>query len=204
MNKTTLSKFNVFIGENKQAVIEIWKTIPEFPEYEASSLGRVRRATSGRLARAGYIMKQRLNKHTGYLNTGLYKNGGSFDKAVHVLVASAFLGERPTNYVVNHKDGVKTNNRPENLEYITHAQNIQHAARLGLFINGNKNGSRTKPERYPRGEKRWGAKLNDDSVREIRKSLAENCPGKILAERFGVNEKQISNIRLGKTWKHVK
>lgn len=148
-------------------------------------------------------MAQRLNKRTGYLNVGLYRDGGSFDKCAHIVVASAFLGERPTNYVVNHKDGIKTNNTPENLEYITFAENLQHASALGLMAFGDRNGSKTKPESYPRGEQKYNAKLTDENVREIRKLIAKNHTGKYIAEIFGVHEKQISNIRLRKTWKHV-
>lgn len=53
---------------------------------------------------------------------------------VHVLVAHAFLGPCPPDHEVNHKDGDKANNRWDNLEYLTHAENMQHAVRIGLPI----------------------------------------------------------------------
>lgn len=191
------------VSANRSQGTEVWRIIPEFPNYEASSLGRIRRAVGGRNTQIGRIMKQRLNKRTGYFCVGLFRDGGCFDKGVHVLVAMAFLGKRPENFVTNHIDGIKTNNTPKNLEYITFAENLQHAARLGLMATGDRNGSRTKPERYPRGEKKYNAKLTDANVRLIRELIAANKTGKFIAKLFGVDQKQVSNIRLGKTWKHV-
>ena len=59
---------------------------------------------------------------SGYLRVKM--NNKSYK--IHSLVANFILGERPKDYVVNHKDGVKTNNRPSNLEYVTIAENIRH------------------------------------------------------------------------------
>lgn len=53
---------------------------------------------------------------------------------IHHLVAHVVLGPRPEGLVINHKDGIKTNNRPENLEYVTQAENIQHAIDHGLHV----------------------------------------------------------------------
>lgn len=68
-------------------------------------------------------------------------NGKNRQKYVHHLVAEAFIGERPGRLVINHKDGDKTNNSLYNLEYITHAENIQHAVSSGLL-----NAKTTHPE----------------------------------------------------------
>ena len=65
---------------------------------------------------------------SGYLRVKM--NNKSYK--IHSLVANFILGERPKDYVVNHKDGVKTNNRPSNLEYVTIAENIRHAIETGL------------------------------------------------------------------------
>jgi hypothetical protein len=61
--------------------------------------------------------------------SGISKNK---QKYVHFLVAQAFIGERPNRYTINHKDGIKTNNHVTNLEYVTYAENNQHAIDMGL------------------------------------------------------------------------
>tara|TARA_R110000868_G_scaffold127131_2_gene334584 strand:+ start:245 stop:718 length:474 start_codon:yes stop_codon:yes gene_type:complete len=53
---------------------------------------------------------------------------------IHSLVAQFILGDRPKDYVVNHIDGDKLNNRPSNLEYVTIAENIKHSVEHGLHI----------------------------------------------------------------------
>lgn len=64
-------------------------------------------------------------------------------RLIHSLVAEAALGPRPEGLVINHKDGVKHNNHPNNLEYCTIAENIQHSIDMGLHVanrpedNGN-------------------------------------------------------------------
>jgi len=66
----------------------------------------------------------------GYLRVKL--NNKSF--MIHSLVAKFILGDRPKDYVVNHIDGNKINNRPSNLEYVTIAENIKHSIEHGLHI----------------------------------------------------------------------
>jgi len=66
----------------------------------------------------------------GYLRVKM--NNKSYH--IHQLVAKFYLGERPENYVVNHKDGNKLNNKPTNLEYVTIAENIKHSVENGMHV----------------------------------------------------------------------
>lgn len=69
-------------------------------------------------------------KDKGYLKVNIYGK----PKSVHRLVAECAFGPCPTGLVVNHKDGNKLNNNPENLEYCTIGENIRHAINLGLHV----------------------------------------------------------------------
>ena len=108
---------------------EKWKDIEDFPHYQVSDYGRVRNKDTK------YIMAQ-LKNSGGYMTIRLRKNYGDAHKpaaSVHRLVAEAFLGGKHPDLQVNHKDGNKTNNHVDNLEWCTRKENAQHAMRLGLF-----------------------------------------------------------------------
>jgi hypothetical protein len=73
------------------------------------------------------------NHPSGYLYVGLYiGNGGNKQRLwrrVHRLVAEAFLGNIPNGWEVDHKNGIKTDNRLENLRIVTHRENMIEAAK---------------------------------------------------------------------------
>lgn len=106
---------------------EIWKDIKDFEGlYQVSNFGRVRSLKFG---------KERLLKcggNTGYYKVELWKNGKKCDKQVHRLVADAFI-DNPNNLeCVNHINGIKIDNRVENLEWITCKENTIHAIKNEL------------------------------------------------------------------------
>jgi len=112
-------------------MVEIWKDIPNYVgAYQVSNLGNVKSLSRPIIQRyIQYISKEKLLtpkvNSGGYLWVKLYGTGKkSF--AVHVLVALAFLGERDSLNVVNHKDGNKLNNHIDNLEYCSQRENIHH------------------------------------------------------------------------------
>lgn len=86
----------------------------------------------------------------------------------------------------------------------TAADNAADMALKGRVPRGDRHSRRLHPERVPRGEQQPFAKLTDDAVREIRRVYATGrFIQRQLAERYGVNQTQISNVVLGRTWKHV-
>lgn len=118
--------------------MEIWKPIAGLDgKYEVSNLGGVRRAegvykTTGERWPSKPIA---VVKHSrGYFR--IRKNEKSF--YVHRLVASAFVDNPEGKPCVNHIDGVKTNNKAENLEWCTVQENNEHAVKLGLAKRGRK------------------------------------------------------------------
>lgn len=75
-------------------------------------------------------LKPSLN-HFGYYAFNLQRGVVT----LHSLVASVILGPRQAGMTVNHIDGNKLNNRPENLEYCTIAENIAHSMKMGLHVS---------------------------------------------------------------------
>lgn len=120
---------------------EVWRPVRGFEGfYEVSNYGRVRRVCAGVATWPGRILRPFI--HTkGCVRVSLSVNCVVVRKYVHVLVADAFLGECPPGLEVNHKNTIKTDNRPENLEYITHRQNTTHAKEKGLYANRKRPGT---------------------------------------------------------------
>ena len=100
---------------------EIWhKCEVPFTRYEVSNLGRVRNARTGLVLRPRKVSR-------GYRKVSLCYKGQRKECYIHNLVATAFVEGWREGLQVNHKNGVKTDNRAENLEWVTSSQNNQHA-----------------------------------------------------------------------------
>lgn len=161
--------------------------------YEVSNVGRVRRRTAKRGTRAGRIRKPRCGKRfADYENLPLWIDGKQQNFTVHSLVAEAFIGPRPDGMDINHKNGDKKDNRPENLEYVTRAENIRHAFRTGLA-----------KARDLRGELNGYAKLSASDAASIFTLYKSGVPVRELSVRYCTHPSNVRLIVLGKAWKHV-
>jgi len=105
-------------------------TLPEYPTY------RIRENGDVYSLHQCSVLKPAVGKD-GYMQVSLKDTTGKYkSELVHRLVAKAFLKEPiviGTRITVNHKDGVKTNNSKNNLEWVTHSENIYHAVSTGLY-----------------------------------------------------------------------
>jgi len=109
---------------------EIWKDIKDYEGlYRVSNLGRIKSLKFGKER----ILKGTKNFH-GYSLVALYKDGKTKTITVHQLVAMAFLSHKPCGYklVVDHINTVKTDNRLQNLQLITHRENLSKDKRWSL------------------------------------------------------------------------
>lgn len=104
--------------------LEIFKTIPGFPDYEVSTWGRVFSKKTGR------FLKQE-EHYKGYLRVDLFDvHGERKHFKVHRLVAEAFIPNPLGKDQINHKDGNNTNNSVTNLEWVTCQENMLKAKEL--------------------------------------------------------------------------
>ena len=113
--------------------MEHWKPIPGFEHCgEISNLGRIRSSRG--------LIRKTVVGNNGYIRVGLKKIDGKNTNyvTVHRLVALAFCGEYQEGFTVNHINGVKTDNRAENLEWCSSKNNVRHAYRLGLRKNSHR------------------------------------------------------------------
>jgi hypothetical protein len=107
--------------------VEEWEAVHDFgSQYEVSNTGKVRNIDTRRILKQGTDSK-------GYKTVTLSRCGYGFQKRVNILVAEAFLGGPYPGLDVHHKDGDKTNNHADNLEWCTRKENVQYAIRDGLM-----------------------------------------------------------------------
>lgn len=166
---------------DESSVAEEWRPIPGADGYEASSLGRVRcwKHRFG-LRKTPKVLRACLST-TGYPRVRIRARS----RAVHQLVLEAFHGPRPIGHVTRHLNGVRTDNRPENLRWGTYEENSADQARHGTAARGERSGV---------------SRLTDEIVRAIRSSTASNMQ---IAKALGVATSTVWYVRNGCTWKHV-
>lgn len=194
--------------------METWKEIHD-GFYEVSTLGNIRRAKPGIATFAGRPVLP-MESATGYMQVHL---GGAESRRayVHHLVMEAFVGVRPDGFVVNHKDGDKQNNAVMNLEYVSPAENSNHAiATIGRRKGptkpptplkgkqtGDKHWTRRMPDRIARAERMPHSKMTPEMVALARARHADGEKQKDLAVEFGVSVGQMSRIIRGTRWTYL-
>ena len=157
--------------------IEIWRSIPGYPPYEASNMGGIRN-------RRG-VLGQRYDED-GYKRVRLVVDGGRrVRRGVHTLVLLAFVGVPPDGHQARHKrKDSKDDNRLVNLHWGTARDNQRDRASHGT-ANCGENHNKAKLT-YKQAEE----------IRELRKTMST----KAISEQYGVHQRTIQRLIAGTTW----
>lgn len=173
--------------------MEIFKDVENYEGYyQISNLGRIKslqRPAKNHSGLTKTLKEKYLNTHiskTGYYVIDFKKDSIRKTFKVHRLIAFAFIDKVEGKDFINHKNGVKTDNRIENLEWCTIAENNSHSRATGL--------SKQK------GCDNVSSKLTKDQVIFI---INTTIPLKDLAIMFNVNFSTVYRARIGKTYKNL-
>lgn len=172
--------------------IEQWQDIKEYTgRYQVSNLGRIKSLT--RKTKTIKIKEtiMRLQKHpSGYLQIALSKKSIKKRFYIHRLVLEAFLPIQKNKLEANHKDGDKTNNLLENLEWVSRSYNHVHAYN-----------TLHKPRML--GSKHPHSKLTEEDVLKMRQLFKDGVTKKAIAKQFGIAYNTAQQIIIRRRWKHI-
>jgi hypothetical protein len=169
---------------------EIWKPVIGYESYYmVSDLGNIK--SLDRIDRFnrkynGRTLKQKKTRY-GYSEVDLSISGKSKTVKIHRLVAELFIPNSENKSQVNHKNGIKTDNRAANLEWCTPKENVNHGIETGLIKR--------------KGEENPCSKLTRREVQEIRQKYSSgNYSQRALAKEYSVNQRVIWDIVNNKKW----
>jgi len=175
--------------------MEEWRDVVGYEGYyEVSSLGRVRSVQ--RVVDCGCRGMRRLPTRLlkqvdigGYLTVQLNRDRATFKALIHRLVCIAWHGPPPSEkHQVAHGDGSRKNNKPDNLRWVTAAENAADRRAHGRTAEGQRN---------------WNTKLNPQLVREIRRRALNGEAFVELAKMAKCSATNIRHIVNRRIWKHV-
>lgn len=155
--------------------------------------GRIWRHKLAKNHHSGYIsldVPQRAEYYSiGYLEIHLRLEGKGYRAKAHRIVWQYFNGDIPDGLEINHKDGIRDNNRPDNLEVVSQRENTNHAYRTGL--------AHGRP-----GTTHHNAKVTPKIVNKIRKLYAKGRLSQSkIGKMFNLSQGQVGKIIRGERWK---
>lgn len=178
---------NIHIIPTDKPSREVWKDIIGYEGlYQVSNLGNVKSLGNSFSRKERFLKLSPQSK--GYLTVVLQKNATRKMVLVHRLVAEHFIDNTESKLQVNHINSDKTDNRVENLEWVSYRENLDHAINNNLTLKGEKNKN---------------SKLKDNDVIEIHSLLQKGTTTKELSEFYKVSYSTIDSIRTNRYWKHL-
>lgn len=135
------------------------------------------------------FLSTRLNNR-GYLLVNLSIDGKCKTFSVHRLIAKVFIDNPKNSTEINHKNGIKTDNNIQNLEWVSPTENHRHAVEHNLFIQA-------------RGKQTKHGHFSVDDIKKIRELYENNTSQYKLANLFGVTRSAIQQIVQRKTYVYV-
>lgn len=164
----------------------------EYADYNIDTHGNVWSCKTNKkyAFRAWRKMKPYLTGN-GYHRICLYGKSSRGEKfAVHKIVALAFIPKKQGKPFINHINGIKTDNRVENLEWCTASENTKHAYSIGHSPNN-------------KGQNHGMSKLIDANINEIFEMRRMNFSQKSIATHFNVSKSTICEVLQRKKFKHI-
>lgn len=159
-------------------VKELWKSLEEYKGIKVSSIGRIWKAANK--SRKERILTEFPKDKDGYCRCSVQKINGTWtSQPVHRLVAKAFILNPENKQAVNHIDGDRTNNKVENLEWVTPKENVIHSFRFG---------ARKRCKQVPKK-----TLLTDFQISQIDK-LRELYTVNQIAKLFNIEYQSLKNI----------
>lgn len=169
--------------------METWKQVDKLT-YEVSDLGRIRSTKTNRMLSPFDRSSYGPHPLRGYLTVHLCNGSGKYkNRTVHSIVMETFIGPRPDGFVINHKNGIRGDNRLSNLEYCTQSYNRKQDFKLG--------------RQSLRGEKNTQCILKEKQVLKILEMHKKGSSYLYLANKYKVSISAIRNIFNGHTWSYL-
>ncbi len=142
----------------------------------------------GTVCRNGKFMKHQ-NGRSGYKYVSLSKNDKRKNFLIHRLIAIHFIPNPENKPFINHINGIRTDNSIKNLEWCTHAENLQHAYDTGLHKPHSK--------KVNRGENSSRAKITKETAMDIFNATGTQAH---IASKYGIAQSQVYRIKSKKRW----
>lgn len=182
----------------------MWKSIPGYEGiYEIDEIGNIR--SVGQLTRSGFrprstprTVKTYLNMN-GYIYAGLMREAVRHVTGVHRLVLLSFVGVPEGRFDAHHKNSIRTDNRLENLEWVSRQNNIKERDLSGGTASGIRHGMFGKGHKVA-GTLNGNAKLTDSIVADIRARVSAGETHLSVAKRYGVKEPAVWKIANNRSW----